>query len=186
MALHHHFSSSHVDDDDVDDDDDDDQHHSYILNIYRWHAHISHVFFLLNLSKWVIIVGIRTYVWNFVHGTADFLYAWLHRWSICLSIYLSIFFFIFSKESLRISGYTQREWILCININKNKSRWKSIDTYTHIFIAICVLFVIILSVEERSFCLFYPLKSIISLSCLLLRTSIIKIIERKRSRNHVV
>ncbi len=133
MALHHHFSSSHVDDDDVDDDDDDDQHHSYILNIYRWHAHISHVFFLLNLSEWVIIVGIRTYVWNFVHGTADFLYAWLHRWSICLSIDLSIFFFIFSKESLRISGYTQREWILCININKNKSRWKSIDTYTHIF-----------------------------------------------------
>ncbi len=128
VALHHHFSSSHVDDDDVvDDDDDDDQHHSYILNIYRWHAHISHVFFLLNLSKWVIIVGIRTYVWNFVHGTADFLYAWLHRWSICLSLF-------FSKESLRISGYVHREWILYININKNKSRWKLIDTYIYIYI----------------------------------------------------
>jgi hypothetical protein len=46
MALHHHFSSSHVDDDDVvDDDDDGDQHYSYILHVYRWHAHISHVSF---------------------------------------------------------------------------------------------------------------------------------------------
>jgi len=89
MALHHHFSFSHVDDD----DDDDDQHHSYILNIYRWHAHISHVTFLSKLTKWVITVGIRTYVWNFVHGTADFLYAWLHRWSINLSIFV-----VFSKE----------------------------------------------------------------------------------------
>jgi hypothetical protein len=179
MALHHHFSSSHVDDDDVVDDDDDDQHHSYILNIYGWHAHVSHVFFLLNLSEWVIIVGNRTYVWKFVYGTADFLYAWLHRRSICLCIFR---YFFFQKELVRISGYSQREWILCRNINKNKSRWKSIDTY----LAICLLFVIILSVKERSFCLFYSLKSIISLSCLLLRTSIKKIIESKRSRNHVV
>jgi len=176
MALHHHFSFSHVDDD----DDDDDQHHSYILNIYRWHAHISHVTFLSKLTKWVITVGIRTYVWNFVHGTADFLYAWLHRWSINLFIFV-----VFFK---RISGYTQREWILSTDINKNKSRWKSIDTYIYLCThwAICVVFLIILSVKERSFCLFYPLKSIISLSCLLLRTSIITIIERKRSRNHVV
>ncbi len=53
-----------------------------------------------------------------------------------------------------------------------------VDRYTHT--AICVLFAIILSVEERFFCVFYSLKSIISLSCLLLRTSIRKIIERKK------
>lgn len=67
----------HDDEDEDDDDDDDDQHPSYILNISQWHAHISHVFFLLNLSKWVIIVGIQTYVWNFVHNTADFLFSML-------------------------------------------------------------------------------------------------------------
>ncbi len=109
MALHHHFSPSHVDDDD--DDDDDDQHHSYILNIYRWHAHahahISHVFFLLNHSEWVIIVGIQTYVWNFAYGTADFLYAWLHRWSICLSIDL-LFFIFFKRISENFRLYSKR------------------------------------------------------------------------------
>ncbi len=112
-------------------------------------------------------------------------YSWLPLCLITSLINQSIYLCCFFK---RISGYTQREWILCTDINKNKSRWKSIDTYIYLCThwAICVVFLIILSVKERSFCLFYPLKSIISLSCLLLRTSIITIIERKRSRNHVV
>jgi hypothetical protein len=91
---------------------------TFIADTHTFHMFVS---FLLKLSKWVITVGIRTYVWIFVDDTADFLYTWLHRWSICL---------FFSKESFRISGFTQREWILYINVNKNKSRWKSIDTYT--------------------------------------------------------
>ncbi len=57
-------------------------------------------------------------------------YSWLPLCLITSLINQSIYLCCFFK---RISGYTQREWILCTDINKNKSRWKSIDTYIYIF-----------------------------------------------------
>lgn len=138
----------------------------YILNIYRWHAHISHVpFFLLKWFKWVITVGIWTYVWNFVHYSADFLYAWLHsRLIVSIHIYFFVLFLL-KQNSLEYPALLKEsESFVCININKNKNRWILVDRYISIdiYLAICILFVIILSSKERSFCLFYLLKSIIS------------------------
>lgn len=62
------------------------------------------------------------------YGTADFLYAWLHRWSSCLSL---SFFVFFPKNDWEFPALVRREWILYRNLNKNKSRWKSIDTCRH-------------------------------------------------------
>ena len=103
MALYHHFSFSHADDDD-DGDGDGDQHHSYILNIYRWHAHTFHMFLLSARTVWVSCNSWSSSIclWLCLR------YSWLSpcpiRSLIKPSVDLPSEHFLLSNESLSISG----------------------------------------------------------------------------------
>ena len=100
-----------------------------IIHLYWTFIADMHIFcmflFLLILSGWVVTVGVRAYVWNFLHGATDFFYAWLHLRSIYSSIIFrsfSLLKFSFSKAWSRISGFIQRVWILHIELCKQKQK----------------------------------------------------------------
>ena len=109
--------------------------HWAFLSLSRSHTHPVHMF--LRLSEWVVTVGVRTYVWNFV-------YAWLHlRKRLIEREYPARF----KEEKSCWCKQTQKQ----VKVSEWKPRER--DTSS----PICLPFVISLSLEEEEellFCFF--------------------------------